>query len=60
MDHANMPVMIWESEVHIKNRKRKLFENAEILMKKLVKSLWVNLFSAGFSDLETLCSAELS
>jgi DNA-binding ferritin-like protein (Dps family) len=59
MDHAYACKDLRKWSAH-KNRKRKLFENAEILMKKLVKSLWVNLFSAGFSDLETLCSAELS
>ena len=39
------------------DRKRKLFEYAGIWMEKLVKSLWVNLFLAGFSHLEPLCDA---
>ena len=37
------------------DRKRKLFEYAGICMEKLVKSLWMNLFLAGFSHLEPLC-----
>ena len=39
------------------DRKRKLCEFAETWMEKLVKSLWVNLFSAGFSLLGLLCAA---
>ena len=36
-------------------RKRKLCKFAETWTEKLVKSHWVNLFSAGFSHLEPLC-----
>ena len=36
-------------------RKRKLCKFAENRMEKLVKALWVNLFSAGFSYLKPLC-----
>ena len=35
-------------------QKRKLFESAETCLEKLVKSLWVYFFSAGFSLLEPL------
>jgi hypothetical protein len=39
------------------NRKRKLCEFAENCIEKLVKQLWANLFSVGFSRLEPLCDA---
>ena len=37
-------------------RKWKLFEYAGLWFEKLMKSLWVNLFLAGFSHLEPLCA----
>ena len=37
------------------NRKRKLCKFAETNMEKLMKSLWVNFFSAGLNYMEPLC-----
>ena len=44
-----VPLTIWQVLI----RKRKLFENAETCLEKLVKSLWVNLFLAVLSHLES-------
>ena len=41
---------------HAMTGKRKQFEYAGICMEKIVKSLWVNLFLAGLSHLEPLCT----
>ena len=51
-DHT-VPLTIWQVLI----RKRKLFENAETCLEKLVKSLWVNLFLAVFSHLKPLCGS---